>query len=803
LQDRCEEQVMTDEAKSQEELVRELAESRQRIAELEAYQARYEQMQAQTDATLSALREIEERFHAVADFANDWEYWVGPDGRFLYMSPSCEWITGYSPEQFTSDPGLLEAITHIDDRALIVKHIKEGLKHPSEAYIEFRIVTSYDEECWIEHLCKPVYGADGRYLGQRASNRDITARVEAQESLARLVAELSTLYDATTIISSDLSLDVVLGTVAEQMARALGASGCTLLLWDPERAQVETLVDYHTAGPIPTNPSRQSFTINDYPATHRVLDKCEPLLVQIDDAQADPAERTLMEQNEQKTLFMLPLVAKDRVLGLVKLTNDDETRDYTPAQIRLAESLGAQAAIAIENARLFDQAQGQIKERAKAEAELRRRNRELALLNRVITTSTSTLDVEYVLQITCDELARAFNLPYAAAILYNADRTHGTIISEYLSPGRPSQMGRVIPVAGDPLMEHLLESAAPLAIPDAQTHEWLVNQREMLETYGTASLLTVPMMLARGRVAGTIVLHAPQRREFSADEMTLAQNVAAAAGHALETARLYQALRRNVEKLEETVAQRTVELQDALVRAQDADRVKSEFVSNVSHELRTPLANLKLYLHLLTRGRPEKHESYLTTLRREVDRLQDLIEALLDVSRLDLGKTQANLRPVDLNLLMTTLVTDRLALVSDRGLSLDVDEDAELPRVLADPKLIEQVLTNLLTNAVNYTPVGGTITLRTRRTNAEGRQWVTASVVDTGPGISDDEKGRLFERFYRGEAGRASSAPGTGLGLAICKEIMDLHGGRITLESELGRGSIFSLWLDVAEGETA
>ena len=705
---------MKDEEKSHEGLVRELVESRQRIAELEVSQARHTEMQTQRDTALEALRAVEERFHAVADFANDWEYWVGPDASFLYMSPSCEWITGYSPNEFKSDPGLLEAITHSDDRALIAKHIDEGLKHPAEAYIEFRIVTRYGEECWIEHLCKPVYSADGRYIGQRASNRDITARVEAEQSLLRLYAELSTLYDAATVISSNLAIDVVLGTVAEQMTRALEASGCTLLLWDRERAQVETLVDYHTGKSHNSTLPGQVYALSDYPATGQVLEKCEPLLVQFHNPQADSAELALMEQNKHQTLFMLPFVAKDRVLGLVKLTNDDKARDYTPAQIRLAESLGAQAAIAIENARLFDQAQRENMERARAEEELRRRNRELALLNQVITASTSTLDVEYVLQITCEELAQAFDLPYAAAILFNAERSHGTVISEFMLPGWPSRMGQNIPIAGDRFVEHLLEHTAPLALADAQTHEWLAGQRDMLQTYGTASLLIVPMVLARGRVAGTIELHAPQRREFSADEMMLAQNVAAAAGHALETARLYQALRRNVEKLEETVAQRTLELQEALVRAQDADRVKSEFVSNVSHELRTPLANLKLYLHLLTRGRPEKHEAYLTTLRREVDRLQDLIEALLDVSRLDLGKTQANLRSVNLNLLMTTLVTDRLALVSDRGLSLDVEEDADLPRASADPKLVEQVLTNLLTNAVNYTPVGGTITLRTR-----------------------------------------------------------------------------------------
>jgi signal transduction histidine kinase len=315
---------------------------------------------------------------------------------------------------------------------------------------------------------------------------------------------------------------------------------------------------------------------------------------------------------------------------------------------------------------------------------------------------------------------------------------------------------------------------------------------------GTVSLLIVPILVARGRVAGTIGLDAIERREFSQEEIALAQSVAAAAGQALETARLYQALRRHAERLQETVAQRTAELEVALEQARSADRVKSEFVSNVSHELRTPLTNIKLYLSLLTRGQTDKRHTYLATLRREVDRLQDLIESLLDLSRLDLGKVQANLEPTDLSLLVSTLINDRGALVADRDLTLGVQSAKGLPLALADPKMLEQVLTNLLTNAVNYTPAGGTIILRTETAEVADQLWATVSVEDTGPGIPAEEKTHLFERFYRGAAGRASDVPGTGLGLAICKEIIERHGGQITVESEEGLGSIFTAWLPVA-----
>ena len=435
-----------------------------------------------------------------------------------------------------------------------------------------------------------------------------------------------------------------------------------------------------------------------------------------------------------------------------------------------------------------------ITERVQVEEEIRHRNRELALLNRVIAAATSTLDVNQVLRVTCRELAHAFSLPQAAAALLNAEGTHATVVAEYMAPGRPSGLGRPIFVAGNPATQYVLEHKAPLAVTDAQTDERMAANRTLMRDRGTVSLLIIPIIV-RGRVVGTIGLDAIERREFSEEEIALAQNVAAAAGQVLETARLYQALQRHAEQLQEMVAERTAELQVALTQAREADRVKSQFVSNVSHELRTPLTNLKLYLNLLTRGYPEKREIYLDTLQREADRLQYLIESLLDLSRLDLGKTRSRLQPTDLNLLVSSLMTDRGALAADRGLSLDVELEKTLPPALADRKLIERVLTNLLTNAINYTPTGGAVMLCTATAEKEAQKWVTFSVTDTGTGISQEEQRHLFERFYRGQAGRASDAPGTGLGLAISKAIVEQHGGRITVESQIGQGSIFTVWL--------
>ncbi len=238
-----------------------------------------------------------------------------------------------------------------------------------------------------------------------------------------------------------------------------------------------------------------------------------------------------------------------------------------------------------------------------------------------------------------------------------------------------------------------------------------------------------------------------------------------------------------------------VGVQRDISHQKELDRLKDEFVSNVSHELRTPIANVKLYISLLTRGKPEKYEEYLQTLRREAARLEKLIEDLLDLSRLDLGRTPIVLVPTNVNQLAAQLIADRTALAAGRRLLIDYRAESPSDFAQADPAMLGQVISNLLTNAINYTPAGGLITVITTRRMHEDQSWITLTIQDTGPGISTHDLAHIFERFYRGEAGRKSGAPGTGLGLAISAQIMNKLGGAITVDSRPGAGAAFTVWL--------
>jgi signal transduction histidine kinase/uncharacterized PurR-regulated membrane protein YhhQ (DUF165 family) len=313
---------------------------------------------------------------------------------------------------------------------------------------------------------------------------------------------------------------------------------------------------------------------------------------------------------------------------------------------------------------------------------------------------------------------------------------------------------------------------------------------------GTEAKCEIAVPLQKdGVVIGVLNVESPIRNDLNEDDLRLLMLLADNISIAIENAALYERLSRHAEDLEATIADRTEELADALKQAQEADRLKTQFVSDVSHELRTPLSNILLYLELLGMGKPDRFESYLATLSRETERLVVLIDDLLTVSRLDADTVELKSNVVDLNSIARSLVEDRKRLFAKKDLQVGFELCGDLPGVIADDRMLSQVVANLMTNAMNYTSPGGRVTISTALEKENGKRWATLTVRDTGFGINKDEQDRVFQRFYRGEASRKVSAPGTGLGLAICEEIIQRHAGRISLESEQGAGSAFTIWL--------
>jgi two-component system sensor histidine kinase/response regulator len=250
----------------------------------------------------------------------------------------------------------------------------------------------------------------------------------------------------------------------------------------------------------------------------------------------------------------VPLLHTGQVLGAMDLVAR-QPRAFPPEELEMLTAIGQQIGVAVENARLYEQAQQELGERTRAEEQLlqvseerARRNRELVLLNRVIAATTSRLEPDAVLEAVCRELALAFDVPEVGAALLDKGGETLTVVAEYRTEDRPSALGAVLPVEGYHSAEYVLQRIAPLAVADAQNDPRMAPVHGLMRERGTASLLILPLTV-RGEAVGTLALVAVEKREFTSEEIALAANAAAAASQALETARAEQALRDSQQRL--------------------------------------------------------------------------------------------------------------------------------------------------------------------------------------------------------------------------------------------------------------
>jgi signal transduction histidine kinase len=242
------------------------------------------------------------------------------------------------------------------------------------------------------------------------------------------------------------------------------------------------------------------------------------------------------------------------------------------------------------------------------------------------------------------------------------------------------------------------------------------------------------------------------------------------------------------------------ELREKHAQLQDLDQLKSRFVSNVSHELRTPLAVIKLYATLARKGRPEKQVYYLQTIEQETHRLETMVENILDLTRMDRRALRVHPEMLSAEEIVEQVLEVYEEAAKQRGIELREHIQAPLPPLWADKNHLIQMLTNLVDNALKYTPRGGQVWVAARQAGTNGREMLEIAVGDTGAGIPEDEQEKVFDRFFRGSNNTPGST-GTGLGLAIVQELMMQHRGRVTLKSQIGEGSVFTLQFPLVDAE--
>jgi signal transduction histidine kinase len=234
-----------------------------------------------------------------------------------------------------------------------------------------------------------------------------------------------------------------------------------------------------------------------------------------------------------------------------------------------------------------------------------------------------------------------------------------------------------------------------------------------------------------------------------------------------------------------------------ITREREIAQAKNEFVSVVAHELRTPMTSIKGYTDLILQGAlgevNDEQRHFLRIVKANVDRLSELIGDLLDTARIEAGRIRLEIEPIQVTSIVGEVCDSLAETIRERGLELTVEADPDVPTVQADRNRLIQILMNLLSNAYRYTPSGGSITVSVRLTD----DAVLVAVADSGIGIAPEDQERIFERFHRVDNEIVNRQTGTGLGLTIARSLVELHGGRLWLESEFGVGSTFFFTLPI------
>lgn len=306
------------------------------------------------------------------------------------------------------------------------------------------------------------------------------------------------------------------------------------------------------------------------------------------------------------------------------------------------------------------------------------------------------------------------------------------------------------------------------------------------------SILSLPLMGKKDVIGVVNLYNRLNNKEFTQDDVNIISTLVTQTGANIENARLYKELEDWAKALEQKVAERTKELEEANSELREIDQAKSDFLSTTAHELKTPLTSIKAIAITLLNNPDENvntRTEFLSLIDSEVDRLTRLINNTLNLAKIEAGRMDWDMRDMSISDVIKTSIINTTPLSKKKKIDVTVNLPDKIPFIVGDHDKLIQVVTNLLSNAIKFTPEEGEIEIRVKE-RYQPEHAIQVSVSDTGIGIAREDLDKVFDKFKQVGKGK-SELSGTGLGLTICKEIIEHHGGKIWVESELGMGSTF------------
>mgnify|MGYP005840282023 CR=1 FL=1 len=603
--------------------------------------------------------------------------------------------------------------------------------------------------------------------------KDVGALAATSLDKARLFAEtnlrarqLAALNDISRkLVAAELNLDNLLQLITQSACDILNAeAGAVLLASDDGSGDLEYTLSIGSFAP--DSASRRvragEGILGEVASSGRVLyineEDNDPRLLAIRLSDGTPA----------RSLLAAPLVTQKRIIGVVLILNR-VGEGFGKDDADLVTTFAGQAAVAIENARLFQLTDQQLRDRLE----------ELETLERIDAEMNRSLDLEAVAEIALRYAVSETEATAGVIGLVDAEAQHLDVVASVGYTPQDLENGATLErwpldrgIASRALRTHRAElvtdvAADPLFVPSLRD---------------ARAQITVPM-LSGSDVIAMLILESNQDGRLHLADMPFVQRLAEHASIAIANAQLYAQLSR-------------------------ANQSKSEFVSFVAHELKNPLTSIKGYADVLVTGAvgglSEMQRNFISTIRTNAERMNTLVSDLNDVTKLQTNNLTIQPEVVNVRDLLDETLRPLQKQIEDKGQSIGIDLEESVPDILVDRNRLIQVLTNLLSNAHKYSPPDTQVVVRTRvqppRRDAKGhttRMMLHIAVQDEGIGMEEDDLKRLFTPYFRSENPTAREQPGTGLGLTITRGIIEAHGGEIWVESEFGKGTTFHFTVPV------
>ena len=596
-------------------------------------------------------------------------------------------------------------------------------------------------------------------LLQAIADQTAGAIVKARllQETRRRAHQLSTLNELTRQLTSTLELDPLLQNILESAVNILECEAGTLFLVDEKS---DAMVFKVTVGPVADNLIGKKL-----PPGSGIVGKVVQTRAAVIENDVQKSAKWFGNTDKQtgfitRAVLAVPLLVKERVIGVIEVINKRNGLPFVEDDRNLLMAFAGQAAVAIENARLY----------TLTDKELNARVEELSIMQRIDRELNASLEIGRAMKITLDWAMRQsrsdaglVGIVEPEGIRIMAQQGYGSQLSEYEETWLPIEL---------PSMISAIESGQPQRVSlDPEIQGGILP--------GTHTQTVIPIR-REDKVIGIVFLESLEETQVDIGFLSRLSDHAAIA---ISNAQLYAEL-------------------------EAANRAKSDFVSFVAHELKNPMTSIKGYTELLAAGAVgpinENQANFLNTIRSNVERMSTLVSDLNDNSKIEAGRLRLEFKSISIQEIIEDATRSTKRQIEEKQQTIRIEVPESLPEIWADRTRVGQILVNLVSNANKYTQEGGEIIIGAEETknrwDPEGaKRVVHIWVKDNGIGISLEDQRKIFQKFFRSEDQKAREAPGTGLGLNITKSLVEMQGGKIWFESEFRKGTTFHFTMPVAE----